>query len=226
MYILFPKIVFFPLFLLNIYFMSNKKDKERNKILDEFDMIQDYQNDFDVTAHLAKTEDLPDLGSIEIYDYESDLTVATQKGSEVLESLVDLFLGDFPELKDHPYIRNKVKEDALVYAESLFLQKMTRRNFMTQLRQIDNGDNSARMHEVVNQTISQIRENSKFASTQRTDLEKFYKDFRNDVMEVMEKSIDKYSGSKKQKKDSEVINSAKLNDLINEALKKDKKDPI
>jgi hypothetical protein len=45
-------------------------------------------------------------------------------------------------------------------------------------------------------------------------------------MEVMEKSIDKYSGSKKQKKDSEVINSAKLNDLINEALKKDKKDPI
>jgi flagellar hook-basal body complex protein FliE len=129
-------------------------------------------------------------------------------------------------IQDHPYIRNKVKEDALVYAESLFLQKMTRRNFMTQLRQIDNGDNSARMHEVVNQTISQIRENSKFASTQRTDLEKFYKDFRNDVMEVMEKSIDKYSGSKKQKKDSEVINSAKLNDLINEALKKDKKDPI
>lgn len=204
--------------------MSTKKDKERNKVLDEFDMIQDYTNDFDVTAHLAKTEDLPDLGSIEIYDYDSDLTVATQKGNEVLESLVDLFLGDFPELKNHPYIRNKVKEDALVYAESLFLQKMTRRNFMTQLRQVDNGDNSARMHEVINQTISQIRENSKFASTQRTDLEKFYKDFRRDITEVMEKSIDKHTGSKK-KKDSEVVNSAKLNDLINEALKKSKKDP-
>jgi hypothetical protein len=29
---------------------------------------------------------------------------------------------------------------------------------MSQLRQVDNGDNSARMHEVVNQTIGQIRE--------------------------------------------------------------------
>jgi hypothetical protein len=206
--------------------MSDKKDKERSKILDEFDMIQDYTNDFDVTAHLAKGDDLPDLGSIEIYDYDSDLTVATQKGNDVLESLVDLFLGDFPELKNHPYIRNKVKEDALVYAESLFLQKMTRRNFMTQLRQVDNGDNSARMHEVINQTISQIRENSKFASTQRTDLEKFYKNFRADIMEVMEKSISKYTDGSKKKKDSEVVNSAKLNDLINEALKNNKKDPI
>jgi hypothetical protein len=34
---------------------------------------------------------------------------------------------------------------------------MTRKNFMSQLRQVDNGD-SARMHEVVNQTIGQIRE--------------------------------------------------------------------
>jgi hypothetical protein len=33
---------------------------------------------------------------------------------------------------------------------------------MSQLRQVDNGDNSARMHEVVNQTIGQIRENGKF----------------------------------------------------------------
>jgi hypothetical protein len=38
---------------------------------------------------------------------------------------------------------------------------MTRKNFMSQLRQVDNGDNS-RMHEVVNQTIGQIRENGKF----------------------------------------------------------------
>jgi len=203
----------------------SKVEKEHNRINDEFDMIQEENRDFDIANHLAKIDDLPDLGQIELYDYDSDLTIVTQKGLEVIESLVDLYLSEFGNLKNHPYIRNKVREDAMVYAETLFLQKMTRKNFLTQMRQVDNGDNSARMHEVVNQTISQIRENSKFASTQRTDLEKFYKDFRNDVMEVMEKSIDKHSGTKKQKKDSEVINSAKLNDLINEALKKDKKDP-
>jgi hypothetical protein len=54
-----------------------------------------------------------------------------------------------------------MREDAMVYSEAVF-SKMTRKNFMSQLRQVDNGDNSARMHEVVNQTIGQIRENGKF----------------------------------------------------------------
>ncbi|MFK5282989.1 hypothetical protein ACI3PL_25815, partial [Lacticaseibacillus paracasei] len=84
---------------------------------------------------------------------------------EVLESLVDLYLGDSKKIIEHPYIKNKLKEDALVYAETIFLSKMTRKNFLTQLRQVDNGDNSARMHEVINQTVSQIRDNSKFSST-------------------------------------------------------------
>jgi hypothetical protein len=57
---------------------------------------------------------------------------------------------------------------------------MTRKNFMSQLRQVD-GDNSARMHEVVNQTIGQIRENGKL-SNQRSELEKFYKTLRSDMV--------------------------------------------
>lgn len=200
----------------------SKKEREVNRLSDEFDMIQNENSDFDISSHLANIEDLPNLGNIEIYDYDSDLTVATQKGVEILESLVDLYLGDFPDLKNHPYIKNKVKEDAMVYAEILFLQRMTRRNFLTQLKQVDNGDNAARMHEVVNQTISQIRENSKFASSQKTDLEKFYKDFRNDIMEVA-KSVSR--GEVNQKNDDGVTDSRGLNDMITEALKKNKKDP-
>ena len=200
----------------------SKKDKESSRLSDEFDMIQGMSsNDFDISEHLANMDDLPNLGNIEVYDYDSDLTVSTQKGIEILESLVDLYLGDFPDLKNHPYIKNKVKEDAMVYAEILFLQKMTRRNFLTQLKQVDNGDNSARMHEVVNQTISQIRENSKFASNQKTDLEKFYKDFRSDILEVA-----KTLGNDIKKDDtSDITDSKALNDMINEALKKSKKDP-
>jgi len=205
--------------------MSTKKEKEINRMSDEFDMIQNEKNDdFDISAHLAKTEDLPNLGNIELYDYDSDLTVVTQKGIEILESLVDLYLGEFPDLKNHPYIRNKVKEDAMVYAEILFLQRMTRRNFLTQLKQVDNGDNSARMHEVINQTVSQIRENSKFASSQKTDLEKFYKDFRADIMEVA-KSLGS-DITQKNDEDTGIIDSRNLNDMIAEALKREKKDPI
>jgi hypothetical protein len=203
---------------------QSKLEKEKNRLTDEFDLIQEENREFDISQHLATIDDLPDLGQIELYDYDADLTMVTQKGMEVLESLVDLYLGEFPELKHNAYIRNKVKEDSLVYAETLFLQKMTRKNFLSQLRQVDNGDNSARMHEVINQTIREVRENSKFASTMRSDLEKFYKDFRGDLIEVADKmkQNNPQSTSNDSEDDGQVVDSKKLNDMINEALLKKK----
>lgn len=196
-----------------------KVDKEKKRLMDEFDLIQDESSDFDISKHLATIDDLPDLGQIELYDYDADLKSASQKGNEILESLVDLYLGEFPELKKNDYIRNKMREDALVYAETLFLQKMTRKNFLSQLRQVDNGDNSARMHEVINQTIKEVRENSKFASTMRSDLEKFYKELRSDITDVV--SVKKIESSTSNE-DGEIMDGSRLNDLINEALMKKK----
>ena len=202
---------------------QSKLEKEKSRLTDEFDFIQEENREFDISQHLATIDDLPDLGQIELYDYDADLTTASQKGVEVLESLVDLYLGDFPELKNNSYIRNKVKEDSLVYAETLFLQKMTRKNFLSQLRQVDNGDNSARMHEVINQTIREVRENSKFASTMRSDLERFYKDFRGDLMEVADKmKTNNPQSTTSDEDDGQVIDSKKLNDMINEAILKKK----
>jgi hypothetical protein len=208
----------------------SKAENERNRIKDEFDEIQSENSEFDISKHLAKSEDLPSLGEIEIYDYDSDMTVAHQQSMEVLESLVDLYLSDVPQLKEHPYIRNKMKEDAQVYAETIFLSKMTRKNFLSQLRQVDNGDNSARMHEVVNQTIGQIRENSKFSSTQRTELEKFYKNLRKDLglNEIESPEVQKAIESNQEENQTEdsgaIMDSRKLNDIIKTAmLNRDKK---
>lgn len=205
----------------------SKTDKERDRIQSEFDEIQSESNKFDISMHLARPEDLPDLGEIEIYDYDSDLTSSTQRSMQVLESLVDLYLSDVPQLKEHPYIRNKMKDDAMVYAESIFLSKMTRKNFLSQLRQVDNGDNSARMHEVVNQTIGQIRENAKFSSTQRTELEKFYKGLRKDLglNEIdspdVQRAVDS-SESIKSEENGSIVDNRKLNDMIKAAMiKKD-----
>jgi hypothetical protein len=203
----------------------SKSDKERNRIQDEFDQIQSENNNgessFDISTYLASADDLPDLGQIEIYDYDADLTVTTQRSMDVLESLVDLYLNDVPQLKEHKYIKNKMKEDAMVYAEALFLQKMTRKNFLSQLRQIDNGDNSARMHEVVNQTVGQIRENSKFSLTQRTELEKFYKELRKDMglNEIADNpEITKFQNDSVDNEDGAIVDNRKLNDLIKNAM--------
>lgn len=199
----------------------SKEDKERNRIKDEFDQIQSEGGEFDFSNHLARPEDLPDLGEIEIYDYDSDLTVSSQQSMDVLETLVDLYLGDVPKLKEHPYIKTKMKEDAMVYAEALFLTKMTRKNFLTQMRQVDNGDSSARMHEVVNQTIGQIRENAKFLSGQKTELEKFYKTLRKDLgyneIENQETKLVEETGSENEP-DGSIMDSRKLNDMIKLAM--------
>lgn len=200
----------------------SKAEKEFNRLNDEFDLIQEEGENFDISQHLATIDDLPDLGQIELYDYDADLKTVSQKGMEVLESLVDLYLGEFPELKHNGYIKNKMREDALVYAETLFLQKMTRKNFLSQLRQVDNGDNSARMHEVINQTIREVRENSKFASTMRTELEKFYKDFRNDLVEVSDKIKAQSGDTTDDVDDGHIIDTSRLNDIVNEALLKKK----
>jgi hypothetical protein len=118
-----------------------------------------------------------------------------------------------------------MKEDAMIYAEGLFLSKMTRKNFLNQLRQVDNGDNSARMHEVVNQTIGQIRENSKFLSGQRTELEKFYKTLRKDLglndienPEVMKAQNDAINEQNESNEGGAIMDNRKLNELIKSAM--------
>ena len=206
----------------------SKQEQERIRLQDEFDQIQSENSEFDISKHLARPEDLPDLGEIELYDYDADLTVSMQQSMGVLESLVDLYLSDIPKLKDHNYIKNKMREDATVYAEALFLAKMTRKNFLSQLKQVDNGDNAARMHEVINQTIGQIRENSKFLLTQRTELEKFYKTLRKDLgyneIENPEVKKAEEQQNSEESNDGMVMDNRKLNDLIKNAMvKKDEK---
>lgn len=201
----------------------SKTEKERNRLQDEFDQIQSESSEFDISKHLATTEFLPDLGEIEIFDYDTEITVSHQQSLDVLESLVDLYLSDVPQLKEHPYIRNKMREDASVYAEAVFLVKMTRKNFLSQLRQVDNSDNSARMHEVINQTISQIRENAKFVSNQRTELEKFYKNLRKDMgyNEIENPEIKKAEELKQEEQTGEegaIMDNRKLNEMIKNAM--------
>lgn len=197
---------------------QEKKEQKAGELKDEFERIQEDNKDLDIEKYLAKRDDLPDLGSIEIYDYDQDLVDSTQKAMELLESLVDLYLGDSKKISEHNYIRNKMKEDAVVYAETIFLSKMTRKNFLTQLRQVDNGDNSARMHEVINQTVSQIRENSKFSSTQRTELEKFYKEIRKDLG-LNEITTEQTSDDISEKENTKIMDSRSLNDMIDTYLK-------
>jgi hypothetical protein len=202
--------------------MSIKKDNKIADLQSEFNRIQEENKELNIGKYLAKREDLPDLGEIKIYDYDADLMDSEKLATEVLESLVDLYLGDNPGVSNHDYIKKKMREDAQVYADTIFLQKMTKKNFLTQLRSIDGGDTSARMHEVINQTISQIRDNIKFSQNQRTELEKFYRDMRKDLglIEMSESMEQKnLEQAPEVEEDGKIVDSRSLNNMIDNYLK-------
>jgi len=198
-----------------------KKDEKLNDLKEEFSRIQEENKELDVSKYLAKKEDLPDFGSIEIYDYDKDLVESELSAAEVLEALFELYFGDIDGIMQNKYLVKKMKEDAQVYAETIFLQKMTRKNFLQQLKQIDNGDNSARLHEVVNQSISQVRENIKFSQSQRTELEKYYRDMRKDYDNLMENLKHSKIDEKTEniKDDGKILDSRSLNDIIDKLIK-------
>ena len=74
------------------------------------------------------------------------------------------------------------------------------------------------MHEVINQTITQVRENSKFSSTQRTELEKFYKEIRKDLG-LNEITTEDTPEEIKMKENEKIMDARGLNDLIDNYLK-------
>jgi len=200
--------------------MSDKKTDKINNLQEEFNKIQEDNKDLDVNMYLAKMDDLPELGEIEIYNYDSDIVDSKYRADTVLNSLVDLYLGDAPKVKEHPYVKNKVEEDAQNYAETLFLIKMTKKHFISQLRQVDNGENNARMHEVVNQTMNQMRENIKFNTSVKSELEKFYKEIRKDLgLNEVQSQVEEDISEDEGKEDNMVVDSRRINDMVSNYLK-------
>ena len=206
----------------------SKKEEKINELHNEFNRIQEENKDLDVAKYLAKKEDLPDLGEIQIYDYDADLDDSQKLATEVMKSLVNLYLGDNPGIAHHDYVMKKMEDDAQVYADTLFLQRMTRKNLLTQLRQVDNGDGSTRMHEVINQSFGQMRDNIKFSQSQKTELEKFYKEMRrdlglNEISESMEqKNIEQQTEGGEEKEEGKIVDSRSLNNMIDSYLKNKK----
>jgi hypothetical protein len=203
--------------------MAGKNQKKKEELEDEFDKIQNQHKNLDVKQYLVDVdEDLPGFGELEVYDYDSDLQTINDESKEIMDELVDLYLGDAPEIKNHPYIVRKKKEDARIYASSFFLERMSEKVLLQILRQIDNGDNGARMYEVLNQTMKEIRENNKDGRQARTEVEKLYKEMRKDLgLNEMVGGNDLDTGGDDE---GEIIDTKSLNDKIDNYLKGKDKD--
>jgi hypothetical protein len=183
-------------------------------VSDQLDNILEQNKDFDIQDYMSNVdEDMPDLDKLEIYDYAKEIDASLAVGNNIMEALVDLYLGDNKDIKNHSYVKAKMKEDASTYADSLFLIKMTKKNLLCQLKLADQ-DPSPRIYEIMNQTTAQMRENSKFAASQKTQLEKFWKEIRKDV--GMSESVAQDTPSSNDSKKSGGITGdpAQLNEML------------
>lgn len=197
---------------------KSKREQQRNELLNSIDeeyLLSDINIDYDMAEYLASKEDLPMLGEVIIHDYQNDEEVSLKQAEETVEALVDLYLSDYPHLRDNKYVKMKMKQDATAYGDAIFLTKMTRRALSNQLRQVDNGDNSARMHEVINQTMTQVRENSKFLTNKSLEMESNYRLLLNDI-QTLSASINTKAESEED--DGDIIDMRKFNELIKETM--------
>jgi hypothetical protein len=201
--------------------MSTKNEKEKNRLQDEFEQLQGEEPQINPGQYMVTSEQMPDFGNIEIYDYTKDLTETRNNSYEIIEKLVELYI---PEVKNHDYIRFKMKEDARIYANSQFLERMSEKLLIQQLKQIDSGDTSARLYEVVNQTMKEIRENNKDGRSARTEIEQMYKKMRDDLgLNELSSIVDRGEEVETNKKDEgRIIDTTDLNNKL-EMLLKDKK---
>lgn len=200
--------------------MSKKEDNKKKKenLEDEFDRIQNQHSNINVQDYLVNPDtDLPEFGKLEIYDYDSDMDIVSDLSEEVIDNLVDLYLGDNEDIIKHPYIKQKKAQDKEDYADARFLGKMAKKMLLQNLKQIDNGDNGARMYEVATKLMSEIREINKDSRSSRTEIEKYYKDLRAD-MGLNDMGSDKVDVSESEE-ETHIINTKDLTAKIDEYLK-------
>jgi hypothetical protein len=200
----------------------SKNEEKQNELQSEFDNIQNNSH-FNPSNNLVKTEDMPDFGELEIYNYNNDLTEVGQEAIEIMDHLVDLYLGDAPKITQHPYILRKKMEDARVYARSLFLERMSEKLLIHQFKQVDQGDNSARMHEVINQTMREMREINTDGRKSRTEIESLYKQMRDDFgLNNLADSTQTNEVKPEPEAGSKVMDAKDLNDVIDKYIQQKK----
>lgn len=202
---------------------KGENQKKKEDLDDEFDIIkQQHSGKIDISKYMIDSdEDMPGFGEMELYDYKSDILKSQETGKKILSDLVDLYLGDNPEIKEHPYIQSRMNEDAEYYSQMKTLQKLSEKLLLQQMKQIDSGDVNPRMYEIASKHMGEIRENIKDGRRARLEIENIYKSMRKDLG-LTDTINDKVSDSEFDDIDGEdgiIIDTTKLNSQIDEYLK-------
>jgi hypothetical protein len=199
--------------------MAGKNQQKKQDLDDELDQIKQ-NSSIDMSKYLVNSdEDMPGFGEVELYDYNTDIEKSTEVGKKILSDLVDLYLGDVPDIKEHPYIQSRMNEDAEYYSQMKTIQKMSEKLLLQQMRQIDAGDISPRMYEITSRHIGEIRENIKDGRKARLEIEDMYKKMRSDLGLNETVRNDQYEVESDKDDSGIIMDNSNLNTKIEDYLK-------
>lgn len=196
--------------------MKNE-DRERLRIeLEEIERdVQKFsENDEDVSSLQARSGDLPAMNTVNLHNYEEEMTLIQERSSDIIDNLVKLYLGDDDKLLNHDYIARKREKDADYFSKLDFLVNSSQRTLISIMKEIDMGAATPRMFEVLSMLQKEMRENIKLSSTNLSNIEKFYKDMREDL------GLSSQPGSgKPENEEGEIVSFENLNKKIDGWLK-------
>ena len=191
------------------------EDRERLRIeLEEIERdVQKFSSEDDISSLQARTGDLPAMNTGPLHDYEEEMEGIQARSSDIIDNLVKLYLGDDDKLLNHDYIARKREKDADYFSKLDFLVNSSQRTLISIMKEIDMGAATPRMFEVLSMLQKEMRENIKLSSTNLSNIEKFYKDMREDL------GLSSQPGGKKEDMDGEIVSFENLNKKIDGWLK-------
>jgi hypothetical protein len=199
--------------------MAGKNQQKKQDLDDELNQIENQHKSIDITKYMVNSdEDMPGFGEVELYNYDQDIEKSKEIGKRIISDLVDLYLSDAPSVKEHPYIKSRMDEDAEYYSQMKTIQKLSEKLLLQQMRQIDAGDSSPRMYEITSKHIGEIRENIKDGRNARMEIEKMYKEMRKDLGLNDTVNNDDYKSESEDDKGI-IMDGSSINSRIEDYLK-------
>lgn len=206
----------------------SKNKEEKDSLSNDLKEIRNLhgKENIDPSQYLVDSEnDMPEFGNVCLYDYDSDKETTKQEAREIIKSLVDLYLGDAPDIIEHDYLKKRMEEDAEYYGQMKFLQIISERALISQVKLIDNGEFNPRLMESLTKQQIEYRNNAQDGRKARSEIEQLYKSLRKDL-NLSETANIKRSEKVEEEEEEEgfIINNAKMNEDLDIFLRsRDKK---
>jgi len=188
-----------------------ENQKKKKDLMDDYELVINSVKT-DPKEFFPTADDIPGLGdNVQVYDYESDLEKYIGKSRSMIVEVVKMHLGE--EALKNQLVIDKMEEDIEGYAYLKFMVEQSKRLYVSGMTKLDNGDDSARMIEVVGNLQKDMRDNIKSLSIKFKEIENNYRSMKEMFMAIMTPE------DVTEQDKTNILNMKEMNNMLDEFVK-------